>query len=96
MAAKKKSAKKTTQPARPFRSVASPEQHILLPKGVIKSISWDWKEAPDFDDLNKALWPFGVYVYPDPACEGQDSTGFIFSDKPLSNAEIRAVNCDEE
>jgi hypothetical protein len=92
MAAKKKSAK----PARPPRPTSSPEQHILQPKGVIKSISWDWKDSPDFDDLNKALWPFGVYVYPDPACEGQDSMGFIFSDKPLSTAEIRAVNCDDD
>ena len=94
MATKKPVEKSTTQEQ--IRQKIEELRALISDTPCIKSISWDWKEAPDFDDLNVALWPFGVYVYPDPACEGQDSTGFIFSDRPLSEMEIRAVNCDEE
>jgi hypothetical protein len=62
----------------------------------IMSIGWDWKSPPDFDDLQKALSPFGIYVYPDPMWEGQDGAGFVLSDKPLTRKQIRAVNCDED
>jgi hypothetical protein len=96
MAAKKKAAEPKSMQEQIRGKIL--ELHMLLEKAgpTIKCISWDWKSSPDFDELNQALWPFGIYVYPDPAFEGQDSYGYIFSDRPLSEKELRAVNGNDE
>lgn len=51
--------------------------------------TWDWKDSPDADELAELLAPFGVTVTAHPACEGSDSYGFIFSDRPLTKAELK-------
>lgn len=55
-------------------------------------MSWDWKEQPDEEELNKLLKPFGVHVTAHPACEGQDSYGFIFSNRPLTEEELQEAS----
>jgi hypothetical protein len=48
----------------------------------------DWNGPIDDNVLARALRKFGVYVVPHPACEGTDSHGFIFSDRPLTDEEL--------
>ena len=55
---------------------------------VETTIFWDWKTCPELDDLQNALQPLGVYVYPHPVCNGHDMYGFIFSGVELSDAEL--------
>ncbi len=54
-------------------------------------IGWDWKACPDVEQLEKALGPFGIHVYDDPAYEGADAFGFIFSDKELDDDELMTL-----
>lgn len=54
-------------------------------------ISWDWKSGPEIEELEAALEPFGIHVYEDPMCEGQDAYGYILSDKPLSKKELEDI-----
>jgi len=59
-----------------------------MPKTMI---GWDWKEAPSVEQFQRALEPFGVYVYEDPTSIGSDGYGFIFSDEELSDEELMEV-----
>lgn len=54
-------------------------------------LNWDWKESPDLDKLAK-LKDLGVFVYEDPALEGSDSFGFIFSNKELTKKEVKDIS----
>jgi hypothetical protein len=74
--------------------MGKPKKPEPKPAPKITSIGWDFKSFPDFDEMQKALSPFGIYVYPDPMWEGQDGAGFILSDKPLTRKQIRAFNGD--
>lgn len=62
----------------------------VSPKGSTV-VSFDWKVTPGSDDLTKALAPFGVFVYDDPSCEGTDSYGFVFSDRPLTDTDLAGL-----
>lgn len=52
------------------------------------SVSYDWKETPTKESLRKALEQFGVHVYDNPACEGSDSYGFVFSGAPMTKGDL--------
>lgn len=52
-------------------------------------MSWDWKESPQLEELQELLQPFGVFVTDHPACEGSDSYGYIFSNRPLTKKELK-------
>lgn len=58
-------------------------------------ISWDWKLGPSEEELTEALAPFGLFVYPDPQCEGSDSYGYILSERALTRDEITVLSEDE-
>lgn len=66
-----------------------------MPKETV-SVSWDWKESADLNDLEKVAKFLGGHVYEDPATEGSDSYGFIFSKEPLTAEELRTTSEDEE
>ncbi len=51
-------------------------------------MTWDWKDQPSAEELQEVLAPFGVVVTDHPASEGQDSYGFIFSNRPLTEDEL--------
>ena len=59
-------------------------------------LNLDWKDNLDAETLEDALRPFGVYVHENTALRGTDTTGFIFSDKPLSQDEIQEISGAEE
>ena len=59
-------------------------------------ISWDWKSAPRFEQLQVALKPFGVNVYKDPSAAGSDWYGYILSNEPLSDAQLTEAAEQEE
>lgn len=54
-------------------------------------MTWDWKDQPDL----KQLEAIGVYVYDDPACEGSDCMGYIFSTKKMTKEEVKKYS-DEQ
>jgi len=59
-------------------------------------LSWDWKGQPELDELQEALEPFGVRVYADPACEGSDSFGYIFSSEELTSDELSEISEEDD
>lgn len=59
---------------------------------TISKISWDWKESPTLDELNKSLNKLGVFVYEDPSLDGSDSLGYIFSNKKLTDKELNEIS----
>lgn len=64
-------------------------------KRIINHLYIDWKEHPELDDLRAILKPMGVYVYASPMSEGSDTTGFVFSNKPLTTSEIKKYEKEE-
>jgi len=56
-----------------------------------KTISWDWKESPSEQDLKRIAEFFGGYVYSDPALEGSDCYGYIFSKTPLTPEQLKQI-----
>jgi hypothetical protein len=64
-------------------------------KKQIVAISWDWKEQAELRHLEKVAKLLGGYVYEDPALEGSDSYGFIFSKEPLTKEELKKVSDKE-
>lgn len=59
-----------------------------MKKLISRDICWDWKSSPSLEDLRKALAPLGVTVTEHPACEGSDTFGYIFSNRPLTKEEL--------
>jgi hypothetical protein len=57
-------------------------------KLVMSSLIVDGSVPVSLEELQEALDPFGISVEEDPSCAGQDSSGFIFSNRPLTNNEI--------
>lgn len=53
--------------------------------------SWDYLEHP-YDDLREILSHFGVYMYPDPAYEGTNTFGFIFSNRVLKPSDLKEIS----
>ena len=54
-------------------------------------ISWDWRSSPDFEELQEALEPLGVFVFEDPGTEGSDQYGYIFSNENLTKEELEEI-----
>jgi len=61
-----------------------------MPKQIVL-ISWDWKEQPELRHFQKVAEFFGGYVYEDPALEGADALGYIFSKTPLTTEELKKL-----
>jgi hypothetical protein len=59
-------------------------------------LSWDWKGSPELEDLQDALAPFGVRVYEDPALDGTDSFGYVFSSEPLSRDRLKEISTEDD
>lgn len=56
---------------------------------VARDIIMEYGDVLEFDQLERALKPFGLIVTVDPACEGSDTNGFIISNRKLTKAELR-------
>jgi len=57
-----------------------------------RHIGWDWRRrGPSQEELERALNPLGVLVYPNPNSEGSDYYGYILSNEPLSPEELQAL-----
>ena len=65
-----------------------------MSNGKVETLSWDWKESVDVDELARKLKPYGVYVYDDPRMEGSDCYGIILSPKEMTAEEL--ANFDED
>ncbi len=61
------------------------------PPATHSFLSFDWKEAPDLEKLQKALKPLGIFVYEDPTYEGADAYGYLFCKQELTTAEIKEL-----
>jgi hypothetical protein len=55
-------------------------------------INWDGQSSPEFEDLQKALKPFRIFVYEDPDFEGSDMYGYIFSDRKLTRKDLKKMS----
>lgn len=56
---------------------------------TIRKISFSWKKQISFLELSKNLKDFGIHVYEDPAYEGNDSFGLIFTNEPMTKEELK-------
>jgi hypothetical protein len=63
---------------------------------IIRTIAFDWKESTESvaEQLKPLLKEFGVYVYDNPATEGSDEVGLLFSDHELTRDQINEI-CED-
>lgn len=59
-------------------------------------LEWDRPTGPALAELQKALRPLGLYVYEDPAFQGEEIvTGFVLSKDPLSKEALNEIMEDD-
>jgi len=59
--------------------------------GIIKQLSFDWKEISDevYKEISDIVKELGGYLYDNPSYEGSDAIGFFVTKKPMTKSEVR-------